>query len=167
MKALTLWPEWLWAVTHLGKPLENRTYPPPESLIGERIALHAGLKVGGVTDKWGPRFLEAVGLVMEMAGEAGWGPMIIKKAQLVEFHMYPVRMGLCLENLPRGVVVATALVAGYHHDYKRRPWGAKGQYQWKLEDVRKLGTPIPCRGYQRLWNLPPEVERAVREQGAA
>ena len=32
-----------------------------------------------------------------------------------------------------------------------------GRYAWKIADVEKLGKPIPCRGYQRLWRLPPYI----------
>mgnify|MGYP003560963222 CR=1 FL=1 len=43
MKALTLHAPWAHAVAWLGKPLENRGWPPPLSIVGERIAIHAGL----------------------------------------------------------------------------------------------------------------------------
>jgi hypothetical protein len=42
VKALTLQRPWPWAITCLGKRIENRTWFPPESLIGQRIAIHAG-----------------------------------------------------------------------------------------------------------------------------
>ena len=34
MKALTIWPEWAYAITHLGKDGENRTWRLFDSLIG-------------------------------------------------------------------------------------------------------------------------------------
>lgn len=43
MKALTLHAPWAHAVAWLGKPLENRSWVPPLSIVGERIAIHAGL----------------------------------------------------------------------------------------------------------------------------
>lgn len=45
MKALTIWQPWANAIAHHGKRIENRTWPPPKSIIGERIAIHAGKKV--------------------------------------------------------------------------------------------------------------------------
>ena len=39
-----------------------------------------------------------------------------------------------------------------------------GRYGYLLAGVRKLRTPVPCRGYQRLWRLPDDVEAAVRAQ---
>lgn len=44
MKALTLWRPWAWAIFH-GKDVENRTWSPPASMIGQRIAIHAGKKI--------------------------------------------------------------------------------------------------------------------------
>lgn len=42
MKALTLHQPWAWAIIHGPKRIENRTWAPPASLIGQRIAIHAG-----------------------------------------------------------------------------------------------------------------------------
>lgn len=45
--ALTLWPEWAYAVAHLGKDVENRSWPPPQTVIRKRIAIHGGASIGG------------------------------------------------------------------------------------------------------------------------
>lgn len=42
MKALTLLNPWAQAIAYWGKDVENRTWAPPASLVGERIAIHAG-----------------------------------------------------------------------------------------------------------------------------
>lgn len=41
MKALSLKQPWLYAITHLGKTVENRTWQPPGDMVGQWIALHA------------------------------------------------------------------------------------------------------------------------------
>lgn len=41
MKALTIKQPWLYAITDLNKRIENRTWKPPEWIIGQRIGLHA------------------------------------------------------------------------------------------------------------------------------
>ena len=38
---------------------------------------------------------------------------------------------------------------------------ADGRFAWLLADVRPLREPLPCRGRQGLWVLPPETEGAV------
>jgi hypothetical protein len=39
-----------------------------------------------------------------------------------------------------------------------------GRFAWLTTDLRRLAEPVPCTGRQGLFNLPPDVERAVREQ---
>jgi len=40
--ALTLWQPWAWCIAHATKRVENREWPPPETLLGHRFAIHAG-----------------------------------------------------------------------------------------------------------------------------
>lgn len=40
-RVLSLKQPWLYAVTNLGKPVENRRWPAPDWIIGQTIALHA------------------------------------------------------------------------------------------------------------------------------
>ena len=39
-----------------------------------------------------------------------------------------------------------------------------GPVGYVLRDVRALATPVPCRGWQGFWALPPDVETQVRAQ---
>lgn len=52
MKALTLIQPWAWAVERLGKRVENRTWSPPRSVLGQRIAIHAGKKFDSLDAQW-------------------------------------------------------------------------------------------------------------------
>lgn len=52
MKALTLIQPWAWAIEHLGKRVENRTWAPPPRLVGQRIAIHAGKKYDEEDARW-------------------------------------------------------------------------------------------------------------------
>ena len=36
------------------------------------------------------------------------------------------------------------------------------RYGWFFEDVQKVEPPIPCRGMQGLFKLPPEIEKQLR-----
>lgn len=62
------------------------------------------------------------------------------------------------DDTPRGAIVATAVIAGYHE------WGGWhdkwffGAYGWILEDVTKLHKPIPCKGMLGLWQVPDNIE---------
>ena len=82
MKALTIWPEWVLAFKVLQKDIENRCWPAPKELIGQRIALHAGRRIGGVvlpgdtglgrSVKQRERALSHYGDVTMMGQAAGW-----------------------------------------------------------------------------------------------
>lgn len=92
MLGLTVWQPWASAIAEHGKPVENRTWRPPESVLGERIAIHAGKRF----DEVGARWIVDSGLVPGMTiGQ--------------------------LFTLPRGVVVCPAIVAGAS-TWNRSPW---------------------------------------------
>ncbi|WP_188194874.1 hypothetical protein [Nonomuraea sp. SYSU D8015] len=66
-----------------------------------------------------------------------------------------------------GAVVAVADLVDVTRDASS-PWAEPGQVHWLLENVRPLGEPVRCRGWQNVWEVPPEVEAAVLDQlGAA
>ena len=39
-----------------------------------------------------------------------------------------------------------------------------GRFAWKLENIRKLATPVKCNGAMGLWKPTPETLQAVAEQ---
>lgn len=71
------------------------------------------------------------------------------------------------DEIPRGAVVAVARFGGSwlirEYPYPMSPW-ATGPVVWKLEDVRVLETPVPCKGRQRLWYVSAHVEAEIRAQ---
>lgn len=139
MLALTLWPEWAFAIAYLGKRIENRTWKR-DSLIDEVIAIHGGRYPGGQSDSscWG----DEIRSMLEVARSAG--------AALPD----PITIRGVLA-LAQQKVVAVARVAGFVSSAESAwfcgPWG------WQLEDVRVLPDPLPCRGSQGLWTLPDDL----------
>lgn len=134
LRALTLWQPWAFAVASLGKRIENRPWRPWPSIVGKVIAVHAAAKVDPVGE----------------AAVEGW----------VRRHT-----GLVVPpaaSLPRGAIVATARVTGVVTE-STSPW-FMGPYGWTLDDVIALPSPVPCRGAQGLWPVPPEVAVRVFEQ---
>lgn len=53
-----------------------------------------------------------------------------------------------------------------HHMERERKFGnyAPGRGVWRFCNMRKLKVPVPVRGAQQWFNLPPAVEEAVRAQ---
>jgi hypothetical protein len=153
MRALTLWPEWAWAVAHLGKDVENRGWAPPFWVLGQQIAIHAGRHVGG---KPGARYyLAGTDAVREMAVRAGLDP-----GPLADW-LNKLHRELCETT---SVVVAVARVEAECARYAPSGWAVPGQHHWRLHDVVALPRPVPCRGAQGLWVIPREVEDAVVAQ---
>ena len=145
MRALTLHQPWAWAIAHADKAIENRQKVPPLALIGHDFAVHAGLTLDEVA--WAD-FRDG------LYGDA---------AQLVPDT----------EHLVRGAVVAVARLDDYRRVMRAWPLGRdiEADRRWFtgavgniLSDRRPLRTPVPCRGMQGWWPLPPDVEAAVRAQ---
>jgi len=144
MRALTLIQPWSFAVAHLGKPIENRTWAPPDWLLGQRIAIHAGKKV----DEDAIRQLRRVGF--NCPGPTGLVAGRIESTAIL--------VGWCWPG--RGVMLAE----GYEDpNATSSPWWG-GPCGWLLDDVHALHAPIPCRGAQGLWKVSPDIEARIREQ---
>lgn len=97
------------------------------------------------------------------------GPLLIHAGKSREWMDY--EDGLRYPELAFGALVASAnLVACLlltdvapwpnRWEHLRRHEHANGPWCWVLEDVRRI-TPVPCRGAQGLWELPPEVAAVV------
>lgn len=145
MRALTLWQPWAAAVTHAGTPVAACA-PPPRSVIGTRIAIHAAQRVAydGTCVRSLPARARGI-----LVARYGWE--VISDFAAV---------------LPRSVIVCTAVVSrcvrtGDVDPIERSDWFT-GPYGWVLETVIALPTPIPCRGRQGVWVVPSDIEAAVR-----
>ena len=135
MKALTLWPEWAYCITHLDKRVENRSWSPSLA-IGERFAIHAGATRGNVGRAC------RYGLI-------GYDPrirsMVDSIAPLWAISGDPSRC-------PTRAIVCTAMLVGVD-EAMRTPWDIENETHWRLDDVRPLAEPVPVqRGLLGLWN---------------
>jgi hypothetical protein len=188
MKAITLWPEWAWAIANLDKRIENRIWSPPKGMIGQRIAIHAGANIGGATSRAG--MVRGVEAMIDEAHCAGWSPVHIGGGFAV-FEKGGKKTACSLDVIKTSAIVATATLAGCRKEHwsqgrrvngdnsdgprgyiKRNGgpfdlvlalgWQAEGQFHWLLEDVRVLDEPIPMKGKQKLWSLPAEIADVLR-----
>lgn len=152
MRALSLWRPWPWAFFHAGKRIENRTWPPPKGIVGEWVAMHAALRFDG--DAW-LRIRDG-----EFTPEGRDCP-----------HNDPPRAH------PTGIVGAFLVHGAFELGTTRRvgrvtaadmlsPY-AFGPWCWVTPNVVELPEPIPCKGKQGLWTLPPDIEAVVRARVAA
>jgi hypothetical protein len=151
MKALTLIQPWAWAICHAGKRIENRGWKPPRSLWGERIAIHAGKQFDADS---------ALGLFAHGYGVPSLVPhgAIVATARIV---------GVVTERKPGDLVIESALEEPptWILSPRNRVWFC-GPVGWILDEIVVLREPIPCKGAQRLWTVPADVERQVLGEAA-
>lgn len=137
LRALTLWPEWVWAFIHLGKRTENRGWSPPEDLLrrGLLLAIHGGAHLGGRAGA--PARNEAVAAVRGM------------------FRAGPVPDGWVSPAVPLGAyagkVAAVGVVRGWDRTDGRTRWDVPGAVHWRIPRVYVLEEPVVSRGAQGLW----------------
>lgn len=174
MRALTLNPEWAWAVTNLDKRIENREWCPSIGYIQQNnglIAIHAGKHINGTvskkTDETGLR------MVSRQARRSGWVSDVGPAFEEGEVMAYFRQRGAPLEDMVMVTpdqIVRSSIVAVVRYDgvSKRRmgPWCGLGRKNkpWMLADVIVLDKPIPCkRGFLGLWEMEEEVSAALAE----
>jgi len=182
MKAITLWPEWAFAIARLDKRIENRTWEPPRSLIGtgEQIAIHAGKSIGGRPTA-SAREDGLAGLV-DMAHLAGWSiephspaadgtvPVNVDSLGTLDklydvFYADSHRLGA--PAIHCSSIVALARIEKVCRFQSGDPWYV-GPLGWRLVEVHPLAVPVGgVRGGQRLWELPPDIEREAIRQSRA
>lgn len=150
MRALTLHRPWDTAILRLGKPVENRSWPPPSHLIGQRFALHSGKK----WDREGAFTVEMLahkhGIDLDVAHIH-----ISRAAQLDSVILGTVKLARVLSRAQPQLGTPDPLASS--------PWFF-GDYGWVCEDPIPFAQPVPCKGMQGLWTLPPAVEALVLAQ---
>ena len=170
MRALTVKQLWAGCIAHLDKRVENRPKRFPPALLGQPIAIHAGLSVDKSIE-WPGTAEQHASLFASPAEWDAWRYWILGRKPRDETN-WPAK-------LPLGAVVAVATITGSHWHEPRQAECGDGSYaygvicsrwarpfcwHWQLADVRPLPEPVPCKGDLGLWRLPEDVEKAVRAQ---
>lgn len=135
MPAVTLWQPWACLVEVGAKPNETRAFPIPRRLLGVRVAIHAAAR---------PCFIDfdqdTTDEITEAFGQCGWN-----------------------YSLPRGVIVATAILAESIPAVRAipDPFGdySEGRFAWRLDDVRPVRPHVAAKGRQQIgwaWEMPEE-----------
>lgn len=159
MKALTLWPVWAHAIATLDKRVENRSWPPPKALMDKDFAIHAG-----ALQREEPEF-ERWSRCLRTAEDCGWrlndqGNLIRGSEDAGDWTItYPGSAIVCVARL-----VGVDQKWGARWDDDPDDGDGKPVFHWRLDNVRRLAAPVPCRGKQGLWDLPADVLNAVMAQ---
>lgn len=153
MKALTITQPWCGLVASGIKLVENRSWKPPASLIGQRFALHASRHVDAATFP----------CIIDIAPDVLQDPVDGEEAA---WHVKVRTMGMLITSAIVGVAtlqrsVCADEVFDLPDDQRRWFFGPVG---YVLTDVRRLVRAIPCKGALSFWTVPEEIERDIEAQ---
>lgn len=156
MLALTLHPEWAWAVCHLGKNVENRSERFCRQIdrrVGDGwLAIHAGVKR--------PADFAAVAAMYDGQVDAFPGDADDPSAG----WLFGGCSGVFIKDadLPRGAIVALAKIGDVLPPGAQAPWKLTFSAALPLAPVVVLPEPIPCKGQQGLWTPAPDIQERLR-----
>ena len=147
--AITIWQPWASLIAAGAKPFEFRSWPAPRSLIGRRVAIHAGarqMRLPETQELWARCRLNLpdFGLHNKLACD-------VLMRMLERPSLVPHGAVLCLATLGqplRNAELAAALGEQWVNDSDRQEhsnWG------WPLTDIDLLEPYIPARGAQGWW----------------
>lgn len=146
MRALTLHQPWASLIAHGIKTCETRGWPPAAAMLGERIAIHAAVRLIRLSEL---NEAEIDALERMLRAECG------DKWQRV----WPPGARFVVAGLPFGAVVATARLTGVVDGERATPdpYGSfgPGRWAWILDDVERLDPAIRARGQQGFWHWNP------------
>ncbi|WP_421925528.1 hypothetical protein [Neoaquamicrobium sediminum] len=156
MKAITIWQPWATLIVQGAKPYEFRGWKPPRSLIGQRIAIHAGAR---------PIKRDEVQVLLLQLQDPKYGqpclhaplalPVLEIAARNPKAGALPLSHVLCtavLGDAKRGDECAAEFGEQFGNDSAREGtfnWG------WPLLDIERLEPPVPARGAQGFWDWTP------------
>lgn len=139
--ALSLWRPWPWTFFHAGKRVENRSWPLPSWAKNVPIAMHATQR------------FDAESVKRMLAGEFGpagrYVPDLDRESATGIVGVFRFSDCFRLDEPDLFRVRASS------------PW-AFGPYCWVVSRLHELHEPIPCKGRQRLWRLPEDVDAQLQ-----
>lgn len=144
MKALTIRQPWASAIAAGYKTVENRTWRTRER---GPIAVHASARI------YRGEFRDDFDTIAQLLS---W-PLDVQRRMYAEWN----DRRNCGAVLAVARLVACALPG---EDWVRDNPFFYGPFGFVLYDIQPLARPVPVRGALGFWSLPPDVDRAVREQ---
>lgn len=147
LQALTLAQPWPSAMllSDCPKRIENRDWLPPRKLLGEYVALH-----GGRLPKSKAEFAEA-------RAALEWVDQYVFQDESGDPWDDDSILKVCVQGIYAVARVSEVLPASDD------PW-FMGAFGWVLTDFVAIDPPVPCRGAQKLWDVPAEALALVRER---
>lgn len=136
MKTLSIKQPWASLICAGVKDVENRTWAPPQNLIGKKILIHAG------STKVPKDFFETI--PFEWCSEI---------ANATSYGWIPSN-----DSVPLGAIIGYATLAGFSPETDSLWDGGEGLIKWKFEDPYLFDEPIPAKGMLGLFDYPLEED---------
>jgi hypothetical protein len=150
VKAITLWQPWANLIAIGAKPYEFRGWLPPRSLIGQRIAIHAGAR---------PVRAKEIEAIQRRGASAGIRLATEAAAWLADISfelrapvLSHVVCTAVLGEPVRADKVMTEFGVPVENDSDR---AFAFNWAWPMLDVEALEPPAPARGAQGFWEWTP------------
>lgn len=163
LRALTLWAPWAWAICYLGKDVENRDWKRgvPQSLVGQRLAIHAGSRA-----QWTP---DVFGQVIDVAQHLQDRDRRLKAQYALRQHFPDKASIVAAAGDFCSCIVAVATVhrveAPLSGPARMIEWRVSSQSGIYLRDVIVLPEPVAVpRGQLGLWILDSDIAAKVKQQ---
>lgn len=157
MKAITIYQPQASLVALGIKTIETRPSAPPDGVLGQRIAIHAGKRKPKVPANM-LAALDGVGMTLEQVQLLPLGKVVATavlyeavQVESVVQRYRPAEPG----NVTEFAVVRSA--DGERRELAVDPWGdyREGRWLWRLSDIQPVDPPVPARGKQGWWEWTP------------
>lgn len=151
MQAITLWQPYASLIALGAKTIETRSWST--DYRGD-LAIHAGVSDMSMYmcyEEPSHSILRAAGLVEQRPGTNS----MPRSAIVAVVRLFDCRSTKWAASAPRALFPP--------HEWEFGDYG-EGRFMWLTDQLRRLPTPVPCSGAQRLWTLPAEVEAQVFAQ---
>lgn len=144
MRAITIWQPWCSLIAAGVKPYEFRGWAAPRFVVGQRIAIHAGVRK--------PKPDEIRQLRYIVAGGKGRQAGLLDGAlPVLEAGQWWLGCVVCTAVLGEPFSAAQGLPAlGIERNDSDR--NDHFNFAWPLTDVVRLEPPVPAKGAQGFWN---------------
>ena len=151
MKALTIWQPWASLILLGAKPYEFRGWQAHRSIIGQRIAIHAGQRQ--------IRKSEAEDILKRLASDNAWDTGLVKEQ--AEPFLKDFLSGKVI--VPKSAIICTAVLGDPVNAYEIiKEFGGPvndsdrmehANWAWPLSEIEICMPPVPMRGMQGFWNV--------------
>lgn len=159
LRAISLWPEWAYAVAHLGKNGENRTWPLPKARVGKPLLICAGMRP--ILNPSGVPYLLRGGrrcTDLHAFRRVAWEAVALWEW---DWRSIEAARGRALALVLPGVSCLGAEVGDIGYAWVDR---GPGMHFWPFWESVTLTTPLPVKGAQSLFRVAPGVAIEVARQ---